>query len=421
MPIDQEDEDFQTLTEFLDECDIPITQLGPYPLVTTTDSNQGLSSDASTETSSDTSSPPVIESVDPVNTSSHVIPEQNVHQNLEDKRRQIRNRQASKRRDRYRQRVKEERQMLIQQETELTAELTKLRTEHAERCSKAPMNLALNTWRAIANREMDKRFESEERQKRLRAEVINRSRFIRQMSAMLQGNHEKERLMLQHETSAKSSMPEILKGFLGGMDALYEQTDEVFSGLSLRKSKSLTFLPVRNWNEGVECFDNSNMTVIPLGFDEACRAVSSVILSDMGGCRYDEGVEDPDNTMVSKYTFDFCFESGESAVLVVYCAVKRFIEADREVFVWRALNEGQGEFVGLQTDETGWQIMRPSDTNNDQETILESHVRLVPAHVGKVSTSRTSIDRFSEIVVKSSESEVKTITDMIDNLVLGSS
>lgn len=60
-----------------------------------------------------------------------------------------------------------------------------------------------------------------------------------------------------------------------------------------------------------------------------------------------------------------------------HSVVRRYIEADRVVFVWRALTEGQGDFEGLYTDETAWYVLRPSAAK-DEAMVVEVFTRLVP-------------------------------------------
>lgn len=71
---------------------------------------------------------------------------------------------------------------------------------------------------------------------------------------------------------------------------------------------------------------------------------------------------------------------------MIFTAIKRFIERDRVVFVYRALTEGQGKFSGICSDETGWVVVRRQigDTTQNvcDSTILENCVRILPVCCG---------------------------------------
>ncbi|ETL88108.1 hypothetical protein L917_12793, partial [Phytophthora nicotianae] len=102
-----------------------------------------------------------------------------------EKRREIRNALAAQRRVRYRQKLKDEKEVLKQQATELSAQLTSLETSQAERKAKQASNLMFGAWRAVAARQLERRMQAEQQQKLLRAEVVGRSRLIHQMSLLL--------------------------------------------------------------------------------------------------------------------------------------------------------------------------------------------------------------------------------------------
>lgn len=126
-------------------------------------------------------------------------------------------------------------------------------------------------------------------------------------------------------------------------------------------------------------------------------------------------------------------ELGNSATLVVYNAVKRYVEKDRAVFVWRALAEGQGEFDGLHTVETAWFVVRPltaaeaeakageteaRHTKGSSAMILESYTRLVPVGFGRPSDDDARANKFIKILAKADEADVNDMKQMLGKLLL---
>ncbi|KAF4316592.1 hypothetical protein BBO99_00008097 [Phytophthora kernoviae] len=244
-----------------------------------------------------------------------------------------------------------------------------------------------------------------------------------------QENYQKERLISRHnDLDEKSNGVAVFKSFLSEMSSLYAQTDPIYQHLEFKVAYSMGYL-TRKRDHEVEYFDGTDSTLIPFSFEETADAISLFMLSDSGGIRYEEGITDPDNTTAMKCNLNYRFESGDSAALVSYTVTKRYEEADRLVFIWRALTEGQGDFAGLHTDETGWLVIRPSTEDDDSDsadlpdspiTIMERYVRLFPVCIGGVSRNKVGADRLAKIVIKSDEEEVKEMTEMLDDLLLDS-
>ncbi|POM63121.1 hypothetical protein PHPALM_27630 [Phytophthora palmivora] len=94
---------------------------------------------------------------------------------------------ANERRDRYRKKLRDERETLRLQERELSAKLSRLQEADAKaKEEEKKMNtLALSSWRATALRQKEKRLEAEYLQQQLKAAVRYRSELISHLNALL--------------------------------------------------------------------------------------------------------------------------------------------------------------------------------------------------------------------------------------------
>ncbi|KAG7396239.1 hypothetical protein PHYBOEH_002557 [Phytophthora boehmeriae] len=345
--------------------------------------------------------------------------------NMSMTRREIQSAQASKRRNRYRQKLKDERTTLIRQESELSSTLRQLQSAQALRKRRPMDTMVLSVWRAIAKRQLEKRLEAEQQQRQLRAAVVSRARLIHQMKAFLQeSKHDNPRAKFI-ESSGGSDGGAVIQNFVTELESLYVQVDQLFSELEFKTSVSLCLsynLELRK-EQDLEFFESTDATVIPYGFDQTAEALSSIMLSDLGGSRFVEGIPDPDNTTAVRYNISYRCGMNNNAILTCYTVTRRYVEAGRIVFVWRALVEGQDEFSGLHTDETGWVVVRPSTDSRDLDecplTVIESYVRLVPISFG-AGSNRKIAERFTKIVIETSKEEIKEVTRMLESILLES-
>ncbi|POM73525.1 Hypothetical protein PHPALM_9618 [Phytophthora palmivora] len=339
-----------------------------------------------------------------------------VPDNLIERRRKLKNAQAASRRVRYLKKLKVERKTLKRQEVELTLELKKLRdAQNKEKTARNKKMLALSAWQTTATRQKERRLESEEKQRQLKMAVISQSTLIRRMSHLLQ----QQRLLnssAEMTTNRERKGKALLKNFIHEMDSLYAQTDAVIGNVNFGMSPPLTYELTRKWSKDKTFLESADATEIPFSFEQTCRAVSLMILAPS----YNDELEDPENTAIRTYRLNFSRELGSSATLVVYNAVKRYVESNRAVFVWRTLAEGQGEFDKLQTVETAWFVVRPltEATSDEPKMILESYTRLVPVGFGRPSDNDSRANKFIKILAKADETDVNDMKQMLGKLLL---
>ncbi|KAG7377389.1 hypothetical protein PHYBOEH_000917 [Phytophthora boehmeriae] len=357
-------------------------------------------------------------------------PDTQQKQAIAKKRREARNAQAAERRRKLHHKVKAEKIALTQMKSELSEKLAKLESTRAlAKVESKPANtLALGAWKTIAMRQMEQRFQAEEQQRQLRTAVVNQSRIIHQMNNFLQqslANDDTDGIMPRDEQKSSETKDgaAVLATFMSELDSLYGQTDSMFVQLEMKISSPLAYGPTPKAHQGVEYFDAADLTVIPFCFEGTCRALSTIIISDPEGSTCNQCIADP-NTAAFKNTISHRLESGDVATMASYTAARRYKEADRVVFVWRALTEGQGNYAGLHADETAWVVVCPAPAGQagwtTNSTIVQSYARLVP--VGFNSDPESESDRqardFAKIVAQSGQEDVKVMMDKFEKLLL---
>ncbi|GMF32817.1 unnamed protein product [Phytophthora fragariaefolia] len=342
-----------------------------------------------------------------------------------ERRRKIKNAQAAKRRLRYLKKLKTERKTLKKQEEELSAKLKELQEAHAnEKTARNKNMLMLSAWKANATRQKERRLESEETQRQLKMAVGEQSTLIHRMGHLMQQHHllNSTELNEEKEITRDQKGKALLQSFVHEMDSLYAKTDDVIGNVDFGMSPPLTYELTRKWNKDKNFLESADATVIPFSFEQTCRAVSLMILAPS----YNDELDDPDNTAIRTYRLNFSRELGNSATLLIYNAVKRYVETDRAVFVWRALAEGQGEFDGLHTVETAWFVVRPlikagqTDARQIKNSamILESYTRLVPVGFGRPSENDARANKFIKVLAKADEADVNDMKQMLGKLLL---
>ncbi|GMF34266.1 unnamed protein product [Phytophthora fragariaefolia] len=198
------------------------------------------------------------------------------------RRRELRNAQAAQRRMRYRQKLKNEREALREQEIQLSQQLSVLQQARDEQKKTQVDKMTLNGWRATAMRQKERRIEAEAQQKKLRTAVVGKARLIHQMKALLQRPTVEEKKIKLYPNSCgdEGQNSVLLKTLLEDLDGLYAQTDQILQEMEFKMSSPLEYKPKKTCKQGIDIFDSADATVLPFGFEDMCRATSLLMMTD---------------------------------------------------------------------------------------------------------------------------------------------
>eukprot|EP00644_Phytophthora_capsici_P003624 jgi/Phyca11/510630/fgenesh2_kg.PHYCAscaffold_64_\ len=216
-------------------------------------------------------------------------------------------------------------------------------------------------------------------------------------------------------TSSEDQVGALLyRTFIGELESLYDRTGH-FMKDSMEKVPPEKFALIRKRGQDGIVLECANATEIPVAFEPTWRCLSSIFLSDPQGTHHTGGIDDPENTAAITYRLNY--GSGDTCTpqLVIYNAVRRYVEKDRVVFVWRVLFEGQGEFDGLYADEHAWLVIRSSGSG----TSLESFSQLKPMRIDGHAVSRDSRSlQFIKLLEKSDEEDIADIKQLMERELL---
>ncbi|KAE8996127.1 hypothetical protein PR003_g21840 [Phytophthora rubi] len=351
---------------------------------------------------------------------------------LEDQRRELRNKQAAKRRRKYHNKLKNERQTLQEQELTLSEELSELQRTRRKKTKLLQVKRVLDpVWEAIAARQMEGRSVAEEQQKRLKSAVASRQKVIREVGEMMRqqlcGVHSPQMCGANSTTDANLRQLDaddiaLFEDYLQDIDTVYAQTDEAFRGSGLEENPRTSYKvgPVRRRDGDVEFLESLDVLLVQHDFEQTCNAMwrAMVHVHRRQDRQQYRGVTDPDNTIAVKLRIPCPRDSGEPVDMLVHLVTRRYVEAGRVVIVWRAMTEGDDEFSGMHSDEFGWCVIRPNERKSTLPTVMATFARFVPMTVATHFEDKAHVDQFAKFVVTSGEEDGAEISRMMEALLL---
>ncbi|KAG6603132.1 uncharacterized protein IUM83_17604 [Phytophthora cinnamomi] len=348
-----------------------------------------------------------------------------------ERKRVLRNIQTGKRRDAYRKRLKEEWRTLRSEEVELAARLEEMQQHRRDDSA----GMARSAWRAIAMRQVEGRRAAELQQERLKAAVKRRRELIQDVEDTLRKRlREVETCTTKTERREGAATDEkLFEAYLGELDAIYAQTDEVFQSCEAEPTTGpfLNTKPLKKRDGDTECFENVGVLRVPFEYKRTCLALWAVTRQPYRQLDREEytGMLDVENTIAVRFRVKCKLQTGGLVSLSTHFVSRRYVEEGRTVIIWRELWEGEGDFDGIHSDETGWCTIQPREGavgaiastiyGTDRfSTIVQTCVRLVPVHFRTNVSSDSDFDRFTEVLVTSGKEDNLQVEHMMERLQL---
>ncbi|KAL3670923.1 hypothetical protein V7S43_004108 [Phytophthora oleae] len=341
---------------------------------------------------------------------------------------QIKTARAAKRRLKYRNKLKSERQTLAVQEISLSKTVEELQRARKRAKALGGNILATSTWKAIAIRQKEGRMVAEEQRRRLQLAVENREKVIEEIGKVIQERlcESKGTLGIEAEKPGNAQLDAddavLFEDFLHDLDVTYPRTDKIFRACGAEENPTTSYRlgPERKRDGDVEYIDNLDVLLIPFTFEQTCTTMWESMVHLYRRKDWDHyDVADPENTVAVKAHVQVSSESGETANMLVHYVVRRYVEDERMVMVWRALSEGKGRYTGIHSDETGWCVVRPNDSDEPlMRTVMQTFVRFIPLDTTKASDTAVNGFQFTKLVVTSVEEDGAEVARMMDSLLL---
>lgn len=283
----------------------------------------------------------------------------------------------------------------------------------------------------FALRQQQGQCEAEEQQQRLKSAVENRIKLVQDVNETL-----KQRVHKLNEATAVLS-PDVDHGdsadialfeeYLQDMDVIYAQTDDAFRASGVEETPLMPYRvgPDQKWIGGLQYFEFLDVLPIPFSFEQTCSVMWESILRSHGkeGRKHYSSVTNPDNTMAVNFRVACPRKSGEPANFMVHFVTRRYIEPSRMIIVWKALTEGEKEFSGMHSDETGWSVVHSynSDEAAMVPTVMKTFLHCMPTRVLGESCEKEDLKNFAKLVMEAGEEDGLETARLMESLVINDS
>ncbi|GMF33503.1 unnamed protein product [Phytophthora lilii] len=282
-----------------------------------------------------------------------------------------------KRRKAYRERRLMERESLQQEFEKLTEELKRAQHEN---------NTIASLWEMLAERQLTARMNAEAEQQQLSCKTSQQ----RKMNSML---YRQKRVRQEPTDDA------IFAAYIQELDGVYDRTAEVLRSGGLDPTEANWDDPSESWTKDLDTgyFEYRGKLTLPFSYDDICRSrwYTAPLLHRQESRQIFEDVDDPDNTVALKFRITTRLASGKIASVLQRLVIRRHEEAGRMVMVWRLFTEGEGIFIGMHADETGWGVAAPVKKSSQTGTVMTTCVQNVPMHLDSVAAREPAVKQFA--------------------------
>lgn len=240
------------------------------------------------------------------------------------------------------------------------------------------------------------------------------------------------------------------------MDALYDQLGAVFADTGFDDSR---MHEIRDAQVKTDANDNMYMELVDskiLPFDLAATSAAVWNFLGLSHTKFHNGVyrvcalrffhsgiwelicwqylisllqaiESTDDTVRSTFTVTLRLRRGE-ALVHVNLLLKKFVEGDRVVILWRSMGVSEGSLLGarrIRISESGWTIIRelnPSPTtsppsDSSPRSIIQSVIRAAPEIQHSVEGQQHA-GVLTDLIIGSYHQNMKVIFQQIENLLM---
>ncbi|KAG7390847.1 hypothetical protein PHYBOEH_006905 [Phytophthora boehmeriae] len=203
--------------------------------------------------------------------------------------------------------------------------------------------------------------------------------------------------------------------YIHELDGAYAQTDAILSSCGMGPTEDeVAFQRVVTSHGEIEY---GWKKVFPFSYKQTCDSfwMLSYLVHQQEEREEFYDVENPENTAAIKLRFTKMLPGVGRESLVHRFVHRRFREKDRAVYVWKSSILGDGSFRGMQMDETGWRVIRPSETGDG--TFVKVCIRQTPLHLGSsnaaIALVARQFDDFVQAMVQVNCEEMNIATESL--------
>ncbi|KAG3190331.1 hypothetical protein PC128_g11395 [Phytophthora cactorum] len=276
----------------------------------------------------------------------------------------------TKRRQVYRQRLKEERETLFVEAGELSKKLQRLKKTTKKTTAHPELNMRPSKiWKNVAVAELEARERAEEEFQRLVAAVTAQAKLIDDLTRIMRKQIASVPV-IRKTTRSQPPDSSLCAAFLQDLEVNYTQIDKVF--------------------EDTNFVSNS----------QACQEMWSIAKqrTHADEVQVYNGGKDVRNIIAVRYRISKAQPSGQTASIRPILAIRRFVGVDNMVFVWKVLAEGEGFLRGIRADETGWCRVRPPTNPAEPGAWIELYARRTILHYTEGQLDAHTVGLFNDVL-----------------------
>ncbi|KAG7390849.1 hypothetical protein PHYBOEH_006907 [Phytophthora boehmeriae] len=334
---------------------------------------------------------------------------------------------GSKRRIRHYERQKHEKEALQLEIVELTETLERERLRKKSRKErKPPAPVVHSVWEALAQRRLEKRLAAESQRTWLKTAITGKVALAEDLKAVVRQHMRIASLIAAQSPEQRTELfLDPTDDLLYTMDiqdtmALYPHTDAVFSSSGLDPTaETEEFQRTITTAENGVSIQYAWKQHMMFSFKQTCQSVWMLghLLHRQEDREEFDSNPNREEIMAMKFRVSGRLAGGERAFLSHRVVTRKFVEDDRMVMVAKSFIAGEGACSGMQVEETGWTIIRPSTTGSG--TIVEVCFRQVPVHLNSAnSVPELVTNKFNDLLQTMIQDNSAEVTRGMESLLL---
>ncbi|ETI41401.1 hypothetical protein L914_12855 [Phytophthora nicotianae] len=301
----------------------------------------------------------------------------------------------------YRRRAKNERDSLRKEVIQLTDHLTRL--SQAKKNNNADSGVvATSPWEILTLCNRQRRLEAEKDKKRLLAAVSSQKmlieelisvirKFMRSVPAVYHVSLQDVRVLEQQKDM------ELYNMLMREMDSNFSSIGSVLAAQGVELMSEGVVKSIVKFTDGrVKNFQYRRKTVFPFQFDQVCRSLwERTHLYHQLCDRQVSEVFNSENSYAVKLRSTRKHPASCSASILHRLVLRRYVLEGDVVIVWRAFVEGEFALKGMNSSESGWIRLRPSNTG----IVMEMYVNQMPVCLSSFQSCDSRVAEFLEMVL----------------------
>ncbi|CAH0519709.1 unnamed protein product [Peronospora belbahrii] len=292
-------------------------------------------------------------------------------------------------------------------------------------------------WKEMASHQLEQRLKSERENRHLKMVLEGQMRIAKSLEKLLQTRATTtalesylgtvQKLKRMHVSTPNRSDDNVFKELMMGIDSAYEEVDDVFHDTGLdSKESSFSDAEMHEAADGVymKIFASK---VLPFDVTSTGTAAWRYFSRSMEHMPFRflyhkdlQNMETTDNTIIESFGMEL-HAKGTQADYRVKQIVRRYVEEDRVVIVWRSyidpVSFAGNAVCGAEFQEKGYLVVRRPRAMPPHFALLQTCYLISPAlPIRSLSDERAVTGELTDFVLSGTEANVASCHQMIENI-----